>query len=307
MTDVFPPTGDQYEISSDGYPGYPGYTAIITQSGALRVLRYGDTDLVAGFAEDALPDGGAGQLLVPWANRIRDGRYTWDGAEHQLSISEPGKNNASHGLVRWSAWNPLAHVSDHVTLGHRLLAHRGYPWTLDLEVTYALGTDGLTVTQRATNRGATTAPYACGAHPYLTVGSGPVDTWTLDVPASLALRTDERSLPTGQVAVDGTDVDFREPRPIDSTVLDTCYGDLDRESDGRARARISDGDRAVELWVDEHFPWLMVYSADGASTPRHALAIEPMSAPVDAFNSGTDVVRLDPDAMIAMTWGIALS
>lgn len=295
---MLPPTGDQYDISGDGY------AAVITQNGSLRALTHEGRPLVAGFDEDAMPSGGASQLLVPWPNRIRDGHYTWDDTNHQLAISEPAKHNASHGLVRWAAWSPRSHEPSTITLGHRLLAQTGYPWTLDLEVTYAVGADGLTVTQRATNRATTAAPYASGAHPYLTVGSGPIDTWNFELPAGSVLDTDERSLPTGQRGVAGGEFDFGTTRAIGSTVFDTCYGDLVRGPDGRCRVRLSSNGSDVELWVDEQHQWLMIYSADGAATPRQALAVEPMTAPVDAFNTGTDLIRLEPDAIVAATWGV---
>jgi aldose 1-epimerase len=61
----------------------------------------------------------------------------------------------------------------------------------------------------------------------------------------------------------------------------------------------------VELWVDEHHDWLMLYTADDVpATARHSLAVEPMTAPPDAFNSGMDVVRLEPGARFGASWGI---
>src|SRR4051812_49890917 len=118
---------------------------------------------------------GRGQLLMPWPNRIRDGRYSFSGRDHQLPLSEPAAGNASHGLVRWAAWTLEELSSASVSLTYRLMAQSGYPWTVDLHVLYDLSADGLTVTQTATNLSASPAPYASGAHPYLRVGDGGVD------------------------------------------------------------------------------------------------------------------------------------
>ncbi|MGL5824196.1 MAG: aldose 1-epimerase family protein, partial [Nocardioides sp.] len=189
------PTGDQVHLSSDGY------AAVITQSGAtLRQLTYVDRELIDGFAEAQLPTGGRGQLLMPWTNRIGDGRYTFNDQTHQLPLSEPSRRNASHGLVRWVSWTTTDHTPHSATFGYRLMAQTGYPWTLDLVTHYRLGPSGLTVQQLATNRAATTAPYAAGAHPYLTVGRQ-LDSLELSVPANVRLTTDERLLPTGRVQV----------------------------------------------------------------------------------------------------------
>ena len=92
-------SGTQFEIS------HGAYRAVVTESGgALRTLTHEGRHLVDGFAEDEMSSGCRGQLLMPWPNRIRDGRYTWDGAEQQLPLSEPDRGNALHGLVQWAAW-----------------------------------------------------------------------------------------------------------------------------------------------------------------------------------------------------------
>jgi len=297
---VIAPGGEQYPISGGGY------TATVTESGGtLRSLVHGERPLIDGFAEDAMASGGRGQLLMPWPNRIRDGRYSFDGSTYQLGLSEAGRHNASHGLARWAAWSPVTQQADTVTLGYRIVAQSGYPWTLDLRVTYALDGGGLTVTQSATNRASTPAPYASGAHPYLTVGAGPVDDWTLRLPGSTRLLTDaDRKLPLGRERVAGTPYDFRDARPVGDVVLDHAFTDLERDAAGRAVVSLTGPGGTTRLWVDEGHPWLMAYTADDSGTPRRSLAIEPMTAPVDAFNSGEDLVRLEPGATHTVSWGI---
>lgn len=294
------PSGEQFRIEA------AGYAAVVTESGgALRSLTHQGRDLVDGFPEDAHAGGGRGQLLMPWPNRIRDGRYSFGGTEHQLALTEPSRHNASHGLARWVAWSLVAHRHDHVTLCYRLMAQTGYPWTLDLRVEYAVGPDGLSVTQSATNRAQQPAPYASGAHPYLTLGEGPVDGWTLQLPAATRVLADERKLPVGSEDVSGTAYDHREPRVIGSTVFDHAFTDLDRDADGRATTTLTRADGSgVALWVDDRHPWLMVYSADDTATPRVSLAVEPMTAPVDAFRSGQDVAVLEPGGTFSASWGI---
>lgn len=285
-----------------------GYTAVATQSGGtLRSLMHSDRALVDGFAEDEASYGSRGQLLAPWPNRLRDGRYVFDGTEHHLAVTEPSRRNALHGLVQWAPWSLVARQPDSVTLGYRLMDQPGYPWTLDLEVTYALGWDGLTVTQSATNRSTRTAPYASGAHPYLLAGRGPVDDWTAEVPATLRLLTDaERLLPTSTELVDGTPYDLRTPRRLGDLMLNDAYGGLLRDERGTATVRLRSPDgSALEVWMDEHHRWLMLYTADDApAISRRSIAVEPMTAPPDAFNSGTDLVRLEPGQTFSASWGI---
>jgi aldose 1-epimerase len=307
VTPVVAPSGTQYEISSDGY------RAVVTECGAgLRLLEHDGRSLVDGFDEDHMSSGGRGQLLMPWPNRIRDGQYAVADRQLRLPLTEPARHNASHGLVRWVAWSPVEHAADAVALRCRLMAQSGYPWTLDLQVRYAVGADGLVVTQSATNTAddpdSGPAPYAQGAHPYLTVGAGPCDGWELTLPAATRSLSDpERKLPTGREPVAGTEFDFRVPRPLGATELDHAFTDLARDGSGRATVELRDPatGHAAALWVDAAHPWLMVFSADDDPLgARRALAVEPMTAQADAFRSGEDLVMLAAGQTFSATWGI---
>jgi aldose 1-epimerase len=300
------PSGDQFEIAGGGY------RAVVTESGgALRLLEHEGRPLLDGFGADQMASGGRGQLLVPWPNRIRDGAYSSGGRDLQLPITEPALHNASHGLVRWAAWSQEEHQDHSVSLTYRLMAQTGYPWTLDLRVVYDVSADGLTVTQSATNLAGSPAPYASGAHPYLAVGTGPVDGWELTLPASTRSLTDERLLPVGREDVAGTAYDFRMARPIRDVPFNHAFTDLDRDADGVATVVLTDPGtgRGVALWVDERHRWLQLYTADDVpATARRSLAVEPMTAQADAFRTGDDLLTLAPAGEdgdeLSATWGV---
>ena len=294
------PSGEQYVVSA------AGYRAVVTESGAtLRALEHDGRPLVAGFAEEQQASSGRGQLLLPWPNRIADGRYSFGGGDLQLPLSEVARGHASHGLVRWASWQPLDLADDSVLLGYRLMSQPGYPWTLDLTAAYAVAADGLTVTVTARNLTASAAPFAAGAHPYLTVG-GSLESWELTAPARTALEVDDRLLPLARVDVAATHLDFTEPRVIADTHLDNAYTDLDRGDDGRAEVRLRGADREVVLWMDEQHRWVQLFT--GPPGRREALAVEPMTSPPDAFNSREDLLELapagSPGDSVSLTWGI---
>ena len=81
-----------------------------------------------------------GQSLIPWPNRLRDGRYSFEGEEHQLPLTEPAKHNAIHGLVRWANWSAASQAEDRVTMAHLLHPQSGWPFALSLEIEYRLAT-----------------------------------------------------------------------------------------------------------------------------------------------------------------------
>ncbi|TWH00067.1 aldose 1-epimerase [Nocardioides sp. J9] len=290
------PTGDHHAISSYGYD------AVVTQTGVLRALTFEGRDLVEPVAEDAMPTNGSGQLLAPWPNRVRDGRYTFDGRTYQLPLTEPSRGNASHGLVRWVSWTLVRHESDTVELSYRLPAQSGYPWTLDLTTTWQLGVGGLSVTQSATNRAAGPAPYASGGHPYLVAGPGTCDRWRLDLPAATYLTVDDRLIPTGRASFAGV-----LGERLEGTSLDHAVTDLVRDGDGTTTVRLVDPGTGTgtAVWMDAHHRWVQVYTSDERAVPRGSVAVEPMTAPPDAFNSGDDLVVLEPGATFSATWGIA--
>jgi len=305
------PTGEQFEITGGGY------RAVVVECGAaLRLLEHAGRPLLDGFAAEAMPSAGRGQVLMPWPNRIRDGAFRFDGQDLQLPLSEPSRHNASHGLVRWVAWTLEEHTTHSVSLTYRLMAQSGYPWTLDLHLLYDLSADGLTVTQTATNLGSGPAPYAAGMHPYLVVGRpdpGGIDRLELRLPGATRQLTDERKLPVDDEPVEGTAYDFRVSRPLRGAVLDHAFTDLERDERGRAVTELrdpSDG-TGVSLWVDDAHRWLQVYTGDDApDVQRRSIAVEPMTAPADAFNSGRDLVTLAPAGEdgdeCSTSWGLGV-
>jgi aldose 1-epimerase len=298
-----PPSGDQHEIR------HGDQVAVVTEVGAtLRSFGAGGVDVVDGFDVGEPSSAGRGQVLAPWPNRLDGGRYAFGGREGSAAIDEPELGNAIHGLVRWVPWGLGSRTGEAVALDWVLHPQPAYPWRLELGLEYRLGPDGLTVRARATNASAEPAPFGIGFHPYLTLGI-PVDDVRLTIPASRRLVNDERALPVGEEEVDGTSFDFRTTRTIGSTQLDTCFANLARESDGRVRARVEGGGRVVELWADASFGYLQAYTGDTlepASRRRKGVAVEPMTCPPNAFASGVDVIRLEPNAAWSGAWGIAL-
>jgi len=301
-----PPSGTQHEIR------HADQVAVVTEVGAtLRAYSVGGLDVLDGFSVDEPSSAGRGQVLAPWPNRLEGGRYEFDGRRGAAPIDEPELGNAIHGLVRWLPWLLASKTDEAVALGCVLHPQPAYPWRLELGLEYRLVKDGLEIVARATNASAEAAPFGIGFHPYLTVGI-PVDDVRLTIPASRRLTTDDRALPVGEEDVAGTEFDFTVGRPVGAaTRLDTCFTGLARGSDGRSRARLesADGESGVEVWADDAFGYLQVYTGDTlepASRRRQAVAIEPMTCPPNAFASGVDVIRLEPGASWSGAWGIAL-
>jgi aldose 1-epimerase len=297
------PTGEQLELA------YGDQTAVVVLvGGGLRAYDAVGRSVVDGYDVSARVDGGRGQVLAPWPNRVRDGRYRWAGHDQQLALSEAKTHNASHGLVRWTEWSVLDRAPARVSVGTRVWPQPGYPFLLDVTADYALDDDGLTVTLTGSNAGDTALPYGVGQHPYVSAGTGLVDEAVLTVPAAAWMRTDERGLPTSTEPVEGTPWDFRTGRQIGDTVLDTPFAELTRDGAGRVVVRLAaaDGRHGVDVWGGAGTDYLQVFSGDTLPPQRRrrGLAVEPMSCPPDALNSGIGLVRLEPGQEHTLQWGL---
>ncbi|MFI6299253.1 aldose 1-epimerase family protein [Nonomuraea sp. NPDC050790] len=295
-------SGAQFMLSAGDY------TAVVTESGAgLRVLRLDGEDLVLTYGAHEVAPAAFGQLLIPWPNRIERGRYTWEGQELQLDLSEPAYDCAIHGLVRWLPWSLESQTPEAVVLTCGLLGSPGYPFRLALRVEYTLDAGaGLTVRVTALNDGEAAAPYAHGAHPYLTVGEH-IDGCTVQVPGARHLPVDAMMIPRGPAEpVDGTPYDLRAPRTLGDLRIDRAFTGLERDADGRAWVHLTGTSRATSLWSDRAHPWLEIYTADSVPIQerRTGLGVEPMTCPPNAFVSGTDVVALEPGDVFTGSWGI---
>lgn len=284
------------------------YAATVTARGAaLRKLRYRGRDLVVPFPAGGPNPDFRGVLVAPWPNRIPDGRYSFDGVDHQVPVNEPERNCALHGFTPEMDWHLDSLGESALVLSCSIQPRPGYPFALVLTVSYALDADGLHCRVSAGNTGQAAAPYGVCPHPYLLAGPAPLDQWSLEFDAGFFLEmTPDGRRPLAARPVSGHPYDFRLPRPIGRTQIDTAFTGLAFEG-GEARLVVRDpGGTGVGMTWDRNSPWLQLFTGDKAPPlpNRLGLAVEPMSCPPDAFNTGTDLVRLESGAVHEAGWSI---
>jgi aldose 1-epimerase len=301
---TFTPSGEQFEIA------HAAQRAVIVEvGGGIRCYDVDGRPVLDPYPVDAMCDGGHGAPLIPWPNRLGDGRYEFDGSTYQLELTEPKLGNAIHGLLRWRPWRCLERGPDRVAVGTRLYPQSGYPFGLEVRIDYSLSDDGLLVRTSATNIGDRACPFGSGQHPYLSPGAGFVDECVLQFAAGERLLTDERQLPVGREPVRGTEWDFAGGRPIGDQLIDTAFTDLGRDSEGRATVRLTGTDGATaELWADSGYSVIQLFTGDTLAPERRrlGLAAEPMTCPANAFQTGEGLRRVEPGETVANTWGVRL-
>ncbi|ANY09244.1 aldose 1-epimerase family protein [Pseudonocardia sp. HH130630-07] len=277
-----------------------GGLAGFQQAGRLRLEPHPPT---------ARPPKGSGALLAPWPNRVAGGRWRHRGTEQRLALTEPAPGNAIHGLLRHVPWTLVERGGDHVVLTAVAPVQPGWPQPVRLMVTYTVGSGGLTVETTAENVGSAPVPFGLGFHPYLRVGDVPTD----DLELTLAART---RLPLTDGVPAGPVQPLTRPysaTPMAEVRLDDAFGGcLPDERDEYVRHRVTAPDGGgTELWAEPAFGWVQVFTPaefprqgpDGAVTVSRAVAVEPMTCPPDALNSGTDLIELVPGEAQVLRWG----
>lgn len=299
------PSGEQFALAHGEQRA-----TIVEVGGGVREYVVGDRSVLDPYPLDASCDGAHGAPLIPWPNRLADGRYSFDGVDYQLALTEPEKHNAIHGLLRWRNWAAADHETDRVTVRTLLHPLPGWPSALDVSVGYSLSEAGLAVETRATNVGDRPCPFGAGQHPYLSAGGGLVDDCTLQLRAATRIVTDpDRGMPVGSEPVGGTSFDFGTRRRLGDLHVDHAFTDLERDDDGLARVALGRPDGAtVELWADPAYSVIQLYTGDTLAPPRRrlALAAEPMTCPPNALQSGEGIVRLQPGEAHVSHWGVRL-
>ena len=155
--------------------------------------------------------------LVPYCNRIRNGRFTFRGRE--VTLSENMKNDPSplHGHGWLAPWQPL----DVTPSGCELLFHHApgeWPWAYEARQRFDLDPQGFTVRLVCRNLSSDPMPCGLGQHPYFPCTSQTV----IDTEVTHAWTIDDKVLPVEQVPATGR-YDLRD-RKVCGQDLDNGFG-----------------------------------------------------------------------------------
>lgn len=261
------------------------HAQIVTVGAGLASLTHRGRHVVIPHPPEEMPLAHLGKVLLPWPNRIANGRYQHEGVTLTPAINDRVGNTAIHGLLAWQNWLVVEQSNTQVTLSAFLPPTYGYPFMLSAEVTYRLDENtGLSARISGKNIGDTPAPYGAGVHPYLTCNQLSVDDCELLMPVSQLFdvatcrRYEEATL------------DFHPSRAIGTTCIDHSFNVPPHK--GFWEVRLTHPQTSMSVWLRANSPWLQIYT--GEKLLRRGLAVEPMSCPPDAFNSGVDLVWLKP-------------
>ncbi|HEX5555873.1 MAG TPA: aldose 1-epimerase [Chitinophagaceae bacterium] len=256
----------------------------------------GDINLINHYQGGAdlkanLPDSYRSAKLSPFACRIPEGKYTYEGRAYEFA-TKFSDGNAIHGLLFNKIFQPVEQKQEERQASARFhYRYRqddpGYPFDYDCTITYTLHDDnrvGLeTIVKNVSEQ---TIPMVDGWHPYFTTGSV-VDDCQLQFYARQQVEFDDKLIPTGKFLPYDR---FWQEQRIGDTELDNAFM-LDQDAP-QPKCTFVDPRKKIQLHIypSDHYPVLQLYIPPN----RRSIAIETLSGAPDAFNNGIGLVLLSP-------------
>ena len=281
--------------------------AVVNPMGAgLEALSVGSLQLIQVAAPESPRPFYSGVTLAPWPNRLARGEWTWEGEPLVLPVNDVEHRSALHGLVSNRVFSIDTATDESVSLSCAISDEPGYPFVIQISVRYRLTETGLESILSATNVGNRPAPVALGTHPFVCIGAHTARSLTLTTPVESELLVDDHKVPYGIT-------ELHPDSPLGKTYrLADCEFDTTFRMHGagpwRTIVESPEGTQVV-VWQDSSFRWLQLFVTDvfpGPDGPVSALAIEPMTAPPQAFATGEDITVLSTGQDWSVTWGIDL-
>lgn len=290
----------KYEETGEGFSVIPAYGGILRQlmlgpkSTLMSVIHAPDSPQAL-LADETY----ASAFLYPFPSRVRHGVYHFEGQDYALPLNEPARDGAIHGLVHPKPFRVIRQETDP---GQAVLVLQydseelvsGYPFPFSLRISYVMTAPPadqpnlsctLAVAFSAQNTGTTRCPAAFGWHPYFTLNGEATDNLTIDLPVSEVIELDENLLPTGRTPYsESTSVSLHERN------LDNAFA-VPHQPEGVTTILHSPKQQvSLHVWQSQAFPYLVVYTPGR----RDNIAIEPLTANVNAFNTGEGLQVLEP-------------
>ncbi|MDE2392592.1 MAG: hypothetical protein KGM03_02640 [Cytophagales bacterium] len=231
-------------------------------------------------------------LLTPWVNRVRNGNYSFKGKNYQLPINEPALGNAIHGLLARAPFTLIQQSDSSVTLEH---AYKGeepnYPFPFTFRFCYTLTDEGaLEITFEAQNTGTNPMPFACGWHPYFSFPNTTAADLTIKFHPISRFLSDSQMIPLKEENLQGqTEFIFSQEKVDHVFRLVPLEKHLTEFIDHKHNRSLILEQSSVQ------FPFLVVFQPEG----YNSVAIEPMTANTDAFNTGDGLIELAPQEVFS--------
>jgi aldose 1-epimerase len=224
--------------------------------------------------------------LLPFPNRMKDGKYDFEGKSYQFPINDTSTNNNLHGFLETI---PMEIIDNKNVNNQQIITLKGsfdglsyFPFPFEFMLRYFLSDSELTIESTIKNVGETNMPMGYGWHPYFKLDTEKVDDLLLQFPDCEAVTIDNRMMPTGEILPYSA---FAELTKIDQTTFDNCFIINNKNTkSNRAEIIVKSKTTTLSVWQEtgeNACNYFQIYTPEN----RKTIAIEPMTCNVDAFNN----------------------
>ncbi len=231
-------------------------------------------------------------LVAPWANRLDEQAFYANGRRYPFDMNIGNVRGAIpiHGFLtttdRWrvvevNADSQSAWTTSRLEFSNDAAWLRQWPFAHTIEMTYRLRDGALEVSTRIANEAREPMPVSIGFHPYFTLTDSTRDDWTLDVGARTHWLLSDDKIPTGRT--EPIERFFPDPARVAlrGRVLDDVFGDLVRDSDGRATISAAGRAQRLDIVLGRNYRAVVIWAP---GSDRNFVCIEPMAGITDALN-----------------------
>ncbi len=268
------------------------YAKICLEQGAnLQELYIDTTPIIKDLSPLTYADTYASSLLFPFANRIKDGLYTFNEKKYQLDINQKEENNALHGLVYNKTFHLLEHdISDmhaSIKLGYEEKEKsKGFPFTYRIELFYVFTKNNLSLNISVKNTDVDPFPFTLGWHPFF---------YSTNLHTSyLEFDSSKKTVSNSNMITIGMEDLISEGRfEIKDKQLDDCFV-LDTNT-----ILFNTPDYQLEMTASSKHTFLQMYTPN-----RSFIALEPTTGVSDSFNNKIGLQVLNSGETYSLDWAI---
>lgn len=268
---------------------------MLNQGASLQVLTLNSVELIKDLEPLKYQDTYASAILFPFANRIENGKYAFDGQNYQTAINETERNNALHGFIHNKEFQVVRQNSE-IDKASVVLEYnetnltKGFPFTYKIQLEYTLQQHSLDLNVIFFNTSDSIFPFTIGWHPYFT---------STDLHnSSLIFDSDTKVMfDKGLITLDTQLHTTNSEIKIEDKKLDDCYflnlNTIEFNTPNYKLMINSDSDNS----------FLQVYTPP----KENVIAIEPTTGISNSFNNKIGLKTLKPNASFSIAWQLEVT
>lgn len=266
----------------------------LSSGGSLQELTLHKLPIIADLDPLTYENTYASAILFPFANRIKDGEFCFEGQKFQLDINNKAENHALHGLV-YNKKFTIKSQSANADYAQLILNYDydklepGFPFLFSIQLKYTFTSDGFDLNVMVENKAKESFPFTLGWHPYFL--SEALKNSTIDFKSRLKLHIDDRNIGT-----DLQDVIPVESLSLSTKSLDDCW-QLEKDT-----VLFNTPKYKLSLASSEPNSFLQIYTPPKKNT----IAIEPTTGVSDSFNNDIGLKVLKPKQRFGITWSLKI-